>query len=145
MPKFSVIVPLYNKAPYVRKALDSIMAQIYRDFECVVIDDGSTDNSLEVVKEFVGQIDNRWIDDKLTIISQENAGVAAARNRGVKESNGEYVCFLDADDWWEPTYLEVSAKLIEDYPDAGIYGTHFGYMCGDSKQEVPSLYAGIPA
>ena len=82
-PKFSIIVPLYNKAPYVRKALESVMSQTYRDWECIVVDDGSTDNSLEVVKEFVGWIDNRWIDDRLTIISQSNAGVAAARNRGV--------------------------------------------------------------
>ena len=126
-PKFSIIVPLYNKAPYVRKALESVMSQTYRDWECIVVDDGSTDNSLEVVKEFVGWIDNRWIDDRLTIISQSNAGVAAARNRGVKESKGEYVCFLDADDWWEPNFIDEIDKLIIEYPEAGLYATNYVY------------------
>lgn len=127
MIKYSIIVPLYNKAPYVRKALDSIVAQIYKDFELIIVDDGSSDNSLEVVKEHVGHIDNRWIDDRLTIIHQDNAGVAAARNNGVKESHGEYVCFLDADDWWEPTFLEEMDKLISEYPDAGIYASNYIY------------------
>lgn len=127
MIKFSVIIPLYNKAPYVRKALDSVFAQTYKDFELIIVDDGSTDNSLEVVKEFVGHIDDRWIDDRLTIISQTNGGVAAARNRGVKESKGEYMCFLDADDWWEPTFLAGMDRLIKEYPDAGIYATNYIY------------------
>lgn len=127
MPKFSVIVPLYNKERYVRKALESVIAQTYRDFECIVVDDGSTDNSLAIVKEFVEYIDDRWIDDRLTIISQPNSGVAAARNNGVKASCGEYVCFLDADDWWEPTWLEEMDKLITEFPDAGLYATNYVY------------------
>ena len=126
-PRFSIIVPLYNKAPYVRKALESVFEQTYRDFECIVVDDGSIDNSLAVVKEFVERIDDRWIDDRLTIISQPNSGVAAARNNGVKASKGEYVCFLDADDWWEPNFLEEMDKLIKEYPDAGLYATNYIY------------------
>ena len=127
MIKFSVIIPLYNKAPYVRKALDSVFAQTYKDFELIIVDDGSTDNSLEVVKEFVGHIDDRWIDDRLTVISQTNSGVAAARNRGVKESKGEYVCFLDAEDWGEANCLEERDRLIMEYPDAGLYATNYVY------------------
>lgn len=127
MPKFSVIVPLYNKERYVKKAIESVLAQTYCDFECIVVDDGSTDNSLAIVKEFVEYIDDRWIDDRLTIISQPNSGVAAARNNGVAASHGEYVCFLDADDWWEPTFLEEMDKLISEYPDAGIYATNYIY------------------
>ena len=126
-PKFSVIIPLYNKAPYVRKALESVMLQTYSDFELIIVDDGSTDNSLEIVKELVKRIDNRWMHDRLTIISQENAGVATARNNGVAASYGEYLCFLDADDWWGPNFLEEMDKLIADYPDAGLFATNYIY------------------
>ena len=119
--RFSVIIPLYNKAPYVRKALDSIYAQTYRDFECIIVDDGSTDGSLDVVRSLdIG-------DCKLEIISQANAGVAAARNNGVVKSKGEYVCFLDADDWWETNFLEEMDRLIKEYPDAGLYATNYVY------------------
>lgn len=124
-PRFSVIIPLYNKAPYVKKALESICSQSFKDFECIIVDDGSTDNSLAVVKEFVDGLDNG--DRRLEIVSQANAGVAAARNNGVAASKGEYVCFLDADDWWEPTFLEEMDKLIKEYPDAGLYATNFVY------------------
>lgn len=127
MPKFSIIIPLYDKEAYVRKALESVVAQTYRDFELIIVDDGSTDNSADVVRDFIAQIDDRFIDDRWTLITQANAGVAAARNRGVKVSNGEYVCFLDADDWWEPTWLEEMDKLITEYPDAGLYATNYVY------------------
>lgn len=120
-PRFSIIVPLYNKAPYVRKALESIISQTFSDWECIIVDDGSTDNSLSVVKGL--KIEDR----RLKIFLQKNAGVAAARNRGVKESKGEYVCFLDADDWWEATYLEEMDRLIKEYPDAGLYATNYVY------------------
>ena len=125
MPKFSVIVPLYNKAPYVRKALDSIISQTFKDWECIIVDDGSTDNSLAVVKECIEQF--RIYNFKFQILSQKNVGVAAARNNGVVKSKGEYVCFLDADDWWKPTFLEEMAKLINEYPEAGIYATNYIY------------------
>lgn len=126
MPKFSVIIPLYNKEAYVRKTLESVIAQTYKDFECIVVDDGSTDNSADVVRELV--IGNsKLVNDQFRLISQPNAGVAAARNNGVAVSHGEYVCFLDADDWWEPTFLEEMDKLISEYPDAGIYATNYIY------------------
>ena len=127
MIRFSVIVPLYNKASYVRKALASIVNQTFQDYEVIIVNDGSTDNSLAIVEKFFEQIDDRWIDDRLTIISQANAGVAAARNKGVKESKGEYLCFLDADDWWEKEYLDELDKLIHEYPDAGLYATNYVY------------------
>ena len=121
--KFSVIIPLYNKAPYVRKALDSIRAQTYGDYELIVINDGSTDNSVILLEEYLRGID----DINYKIINQHNSGVSAARNNGVAASNGSYVAFLDADDWWEPTYLERMAQLIEDYPDAGLYACNYIY------------------
>lgn len=126
MITFSVIIPLYNKAPYVRKALDSVFAQTYKDFELIIVDDGSTDNSADVVRELV--IGNsKLVNDQFRLISQPNAGVAAARNNGVAASHGEYVCFLDADDWCEPTYLEEMDKLILEYPNAGLYATNYVY------------------
>lgn len=125
MIKFSIIVPLYNKAPYVRKALDSIVSQTFKDWECIVINDGSSDNSLEVVKNFFDEF--KIYDLRFKIVDQPNSGVAVARNNGVKESKGEYLCFLDADDWWEPTFLEEMDKLIKEYPNAGIYASNYIY------------------
>lgn len=125
-PKFSIIVPLYNKAPYLRKALESICAQTYKDFECIIVDDGSTDNSAAICKDFINSLTPSFINS-LRLIRQPNSGVAAARNNGVAASKGEYLCFLDADDWWEPTYLEEMDRLISDYPDAGLFCTNYVY------------------
>ena len=124
--KFSVIIPLYNKAPYIRKALKSVFAQTFKDWELIVVDDGSTDNSATICEKFIEEA-SQTIHNTLYIIHQTNSGVSAARNTGVAASHGEFVCFLDADDWWEPTYLERMAKLIEDYPDAGLYGMNYIY------------------
>lgn len=117
-PRFSVIVPLYNKEQYVRKAIESVCAQTYTSWECIVVDDGSTDGSEQVIREYA---------DSVTIIRQPNAGVAAARNKGVAASKGEYICFLDADDWWLPEFLEEMNLLIAAYPDAGLYATNYIY------------------
>lgn len=132
--RFSVIMPLYNKAPFVRKALQSIASQTYRDFELIIIDDGSTDNSAAICEEFF-QTFNHSLAHSINVnrsfvhsfIRQTNSGVASARNNGVKASQGEFLCFLDADDWWEPTFLEEIDKLIKSYPDAGIYATNYVY------------------
>ena len=125
-PKFSIIVPLYNKAPHVRKALESVMSQTFSDWECVIIDDGSTDNSAAICEDFINSLTPSCINS-LHLIKQLNSGVAVARNNGVKASHGEYVCFLDADDWWKPTWLEEMDRLIKEYPDAGLYATNYVY------------------
>ncbi len=121
--RFSVIIPLYNKAPYVKKALESVFSQSFRDFEIVIVDDGSTDSSLSVAREALDGCDIRH-----QLIHQGNAGVSSARNHAVEASHGDYLCFLDADDWWAPTFLEKMDQLIGDYPDAGIYGTNYYYV-----------------
>ena len=141
--KFSVIIPLYNKAPYVRKALESICAQTCRDYELIVINDGSTDNSAIVADEYLKATDG--IDYK--IINQHNAGVSAARNNGFSVSSAEYIAFLDADDWWEPTYLERMAQLIEDYPDAGLYACNYVYYKPGKTHvalSIPTGYINYP-
>lgn len=124
--RFSVIVPLYNKAPYVKKALESIVAQTFADWECIIVDDGSTDNSADIAQSIIASLSetDHFI---IRILRQPNSGVAAARNNGVKASRGEFVCFLDADDWWEPTWLEEMDRLIKEYPDAGLYATNYIY------------------
>lgn len=117
---FSVIIPLYNKAPYIEKALRSVFAQTYTDYELIVVDDGSKDDSKAVAEQVL-----TCCPVSYQLISQANAGVSLARNNGVAASHGEYLCFLDADDWWEPTFLEEMTQLIAEYPDAGIYGTGY--------------------
>lgn len=121
--KFSIIIPLYNKAPYIRKALETVCAQTYRDYEIIVVNDGSTDDSVVVAESYLQHAEGICY----TIISQDNAGVAAARNRGVKHASGQYMAFLDADDWWEPDYLARMAELIADYPQAGLYACNYVY------------------
>ena len=128
--RFSVVIPLYNKAPYIKKALESVFVQTFRDFELIVVDDGSTDDSLDVAKEV---LDASGIDHQL--IRQDNAGVSTARNNGVAVSHGDYVCFLDADDWWAPSFLERVDWLIKEYPEAGIYGVNY-YIISRGRQRI---------
>ena len=127
-------MPLYNKAPYVRKAVESVVGQTCRDWELIVVDDGSTDGGGDIVTSIA--------DPRIRLVRQENAGVSAARNRGVALSGeaafrSPYVCFLDADDWWEPTFLEEMAALIERHPDAGIYGTSYWIVKNGRKRLAP--------
>jgi len=113
--KFSVIIPLYNKEPHVKRALDSVINQTVQDFEIIVVNDGSTDKSADVVKTFS--------DARIRLINQKNAGVSVARNRGINEAKSELIAFLDADDEWMPDYLETILRLREKYPCAGLYAT----------------------
>ena len=129
--RFSVIIPLYNKSEYIGRTLASLVAQTCGDYEAIVVDDGSTDNSFQVAREkTVGHT-------KCRVVQQTNAGVAAARNMGVALSQGEYVCFLDADDWWESSFLEEMERLISACPDAGLYGTGFYLVKRGEKRVAP--------
>ena len=136
--RFTVIIPLYNKAPYVSKAIGSVLAQTFTDYELVVVDDGSKDDSAEMAaKAMAGRTDCR-------LIRQANAGVSMARNNGVAASRGDYLCFLDADDWWEPTFLEEMSKLIAEFPDAGIYGTSYTIV-NETKHKTRVAPIGVEA
>lgn len=101
------------------KALQSVLAQTFTDYELIVVDDGSMDESAIIAARFVKG------HERCKLIRQENSGVSMARNNGVAASHGDYLCFLDADDWWEPTFLEEMSKLIDEFPDAGIFGTNY--------------------
>ena len=147
MFKVSVIVPVYNAERYLRKCVDSILAQTLPkdEYEIILVDDGSTDKSPAICDEYTKQkptsgsslkgresfasvwgVEGRVGDrPHIRVIHQANQGVAMARNIGIKASNGEFVAFLDADDWWAPTYLEQMLQVAADYPQAGIIGSNY--------------------
>ena len=142
--KFSVIIPLYNKAPYIRKALESVLAQTYADYELIIIDDGSTDGSAEIAEAILQDPASRLIaSSPHRLIRQANSGVSAARNNGVAQAMGDYIAFLDADDWWEPTFLEKMLQLIDDYPEAGLYACNYVYYKpGKTRVAVNNIETG---
>lgn len=116
--KVSAIIPLYNKAPYIQRALDSVLAQTLQDLELIVVDDGSTDGGGEIVE--------RCSDPRVRLIRQENGGPGAARNRGLREARGDIVAFLDADDEWLPRYLARSYEYLRSH--AGVASISMGYQ-----------------
>ncbi|MDR7376893.1 hypothetical protein J2X19_001551 [Rhodoferax ferrireducens] len=115
--KFSVLIPLYNKQACVGLTLQSVLAQTFTDFEILVVDDGSTDDGSKVV-EFIARNDGR-----IRLIQQKNAGVSAARNLGISEAKGEWIAFLDADDWWHPNHLRILERAINSYSTADMVST----------------------
>jgi glycosyltransferase involved in cell wall biosynthesis len=122
-PGVSVVMPLFNKEPYVRRAIESVLAQTFQDFEIVVVNDGSTDGGSDVVRQIA--------DPRIRRIDQENAGVSAARNRGIHEARSGLIAFLDADDEWLPEFLATILKLRARFPQAGAYATAYRIAKGD--------------
>ncbi len=120
--RFSVIIPMFNKAPYVAKAIESVLSQTFSDYELIVMDDGSTDESFDIASKAIEGHGNCQIH------RQPNAGVSTARNNAVALSHGDFICFLDADDWWAPIFLERMDWFIREFPEAGIYGTNYYYV-----------------
>jgi glycosyltransferase involved in cell wall biosynthesis len=106
MPRISVIIPAYNHAEFIGVAIDSVLAQTYRDFELIVVNDGSPDDTEEILRPNIES-------GKIQYIRQDNQGVAAARNRGAAEARGEYLAFLDDDDCWPPDKLEWQVAIME--------------------------------
>ena len=131
MPAISVVIPLYNKEPYVARALNSVLAQTFQDLEVIVVDDGSTDGGAAIVKEFD--------DPRIRLIRQENQGVSVARNNGVEASRAELVAFLDADDEWLPRHLRIIDRLRAKYPEAGAYATGFKIHKSNGKEILPKF------
>lgn len=111
-PLISIIIPLYNKATTVEHSVHSVLNQLFRDFELIIVDDGSTDNSLDIVKKIQ--------DERMVIIEQENGGPSKARNMGVRYAKGDWVLFLDADDELLLESLQIFSELTDRYNDADI-------------------------
>lgn len=123
--KFSVVIPLYNKEHYIGKTLKSVLNQTFQDFEIIVVNDGSTDHSLDAARSIKS--------DRVQIISQENAGVAVARNTGIEHASAEYIAFLDADDEWYPEYLQTINALTENFPNSDMFVTAYRIVMGNEK------------
>jgi len=129
-PTISVIVPAYNVERFIGKCLESILAQTYQDFEVLVINDGSTDNTPEILEVFEKK------DQRIKVIFKENAGVSAARNTGLDEAKGEYIMFVDGDDYIEPNTLEDSYQYIKKHnADVCLFG-HQSISWKNGKKEI---------
>lgn len=109
----SVVIPVYNKKKSIRNTLQTVLDQVYKDFEVLVLDDGSVDGSIQEIEDIK--------DSRLRIISKENTGVSDTRNQGIREAKGDVIAFLDGDDLWDPYYLERLHAMICKYPDCGLY------------------------
>lgn len=138
----SVVVPLYNKEQSVVKTMECILAQTFSPIEVLIINDGSTDNSASVVEDFIfrNNLQKTW-----SLIRKPNGGVSSARNRGIQEAKGDYIAFLDADDYWEPNYLQEQSRMIQDFPDAALWSVGWGYLEGEKKTPLvhyPNNYRG---
>jgi Glycosyltransferases involved in cell wall biogenesis len=135
MVEISVIIPLLNKGPYVKRAIDSVLQQEYHDFEIIIVEGGSIDSGPEIIKSIQ--------DPRIRLIRQPTKGVAEARNFGVEVSVGSAVAFLDADDEWFPGHLTTIKKLMRCFPEAGAYTTAYKICDNTGKMRAPK-YRAIP-
>lgn len=130
MSTVNVIIPLFNKAKYVTRAIDSVFAQSYQDLEIIVVDDGSTDNGPELVQ--------KYHDPRLRMIRQKNQGPGSARNRGIQETTAPYLAFLDADDEWLPEFLSRYLEALRNNPDCDyVVGP---YLQGEFLEDKSELW-----
>ncbi|MCD6162696.1 MAG: glycosyltransferase family 2 protein [candidate division Zixibacteria bacterium] len=114
MPKVSVIIPVYNSTGFIDEALQSVFAQTFKDYEIIIINDGSTDNTKQVIEKY---------SDKIRYFYQENRGPAAARNNGIKKAKGEYIAFIDSDDIWHPEKLKMQVSILDSNQNIGMVFT----------------------
>ncbi|HEY9675148.1 MAG TPA: glycosyltransferase family A protein [Waterburya sp.] len=112
MPKISVVIPAYNAERTIKETIESVQKQTFSDFELIIINDGSTDRTLEILQSIE--------DSRLKILSYLNGGLSVARNRGISQATGEFIAFLDADDFWKSDKLERQLAVLEQHPDAGV-------------------------
>ena len=136
MPKFSIIIPVYNVAPYLRECLDSVLAQTFTDWEAVCIDDGSTDGCGAILDEYAAQ------DNRIRVFHQRNAGVSAARNKALDVASGEWLSFVDGDDVIHPRWLEKTAAIIGEHnPDLIRFAHSTGVSPGIEFGNIPFVSA----
>jgi glycosyltransferase involved in cell wall biosynthesis len=131
----SIIIPLYNKEKQIANTLKSVLGQTYTNFEIVVVNDGSTDDSVAVVASIN--------DNRIRLIHQENAGVSAARNHGIAEAKGEFIALLDADDEWKHDYLATQMHLAEKYPQCDVFATNYEFR-NEFGKVTPTIIRRLP-
>lgn len=130
-PAISIVIPLYNKASTIQYAISSVLSQTIQDFELIIVDGNSTDGSFEIALNIN--------DPRIVLFKQHGKGVSAARNQGVEKARADIVAFLDADDLWEPDFLETILQLVKKYPEAGMYGTAFSVCKNNNPLRTVSL------
>ena len=127
----SIVIPLFNKALYIGGTLQSIARQTYKNYEVVIVDDGSTDNGVDLIKK-------EYYNDKINIIEKENGGPSSARNRGVKEAKGDWIIFLDADDYLLPDALDTFAAIITKHAGMNYFVGNFYNMINPQSIQLSS-------
>tara|TARA_R110002072_G_scaffold534_8_gene4285 strand:+ start:36606 stop:37439 length:834 start_codon:yes stop_codon:yes gene_type:complete len=115
--KISVVIPTYNRKETIKRAMDSVLSQSYQNFELIIVDDGSTDETQEIINKFLPH-------EKIKVISIDNSGVSKARNIGIQNADSKWIAFLDSDDEWHTDKLTMQMKVIEDDPDAVLIHTN---------------------
>ena len=124
----SVVIPLYNKQNAIAATLQSVLAQTYTKYEIIVVDDGSTDRSAEVAEIILQECTVYGVECKGKVIRKANGGVSSARNRGIQEAKYDYIALLDGDDLWDEHYLEEQVRLIQDFPEAKMWGVNYAFV-----------------
>ena len=124
--KISVVIPVYGVEKYIRQCLESIINQTYKNLEIIVVNDGTKDNSMKIVEEYLS-------DERIKIINQENSGVSIARNKGIEEARGEYIAIIDSDDWLELNTFEELMKLVENKEDIIVFDF---YKFNETTQKI---------
>jgi glycosyltransferase involved in cell wall biosynthesis len=131
VPDISVVITVYNKAKFIKNTLQSVFNQTFHDFEIIVVNDGSTDNSLDIIKSFN--------EDRIKLITIENQGASAARNTGINSASADYIALLDGDDLWDKDFLKYIKQAISKFPEEHIFAT--GLSQKYDKKTVPVAYS----
>ena len=136
-PFFSVVIPLYNKANFIENCVESVLKQSFTNFELIIVNDGSTDDSLSKIQLLT--------DERLQIVNQENQGAAAARNKGVKLAKSEWIAFLDADDFWLNKHLEIHYNNIQRFPEEFVFISQPKIIGANGNEFLPTYNFKVPA
>jgi len=136
MIQFSVVIPLYNKANYIQNCLESVLKQTHKEFEVILVNDGSTDGSEAVVERFQ--------DSRIRLVHQENKGASAARNKAISLAKHEWIALIDADDYWYPNHLEELQNTIEQFPKADVVCNNYEILLEKDYVKHPTFSIEYP-
>lgn len=134
MPEVSIIIPVYNAGVLLNRCLDSVFSQSVKDVEVILVDDGSKDNSVDIIRE-------RPEQDRIVLLRQSNSGPAAARNKGIDHAHGKYIAFLDADDYWNPGFLEKTVLFLNRNKDAVAVSVAQRHLTTSGDHESPGSWS----